>query len=314
MPNDDKDMKKGERKRLKDAYAFWYKIAEQAEASGDESFRNMLDKLDKKLTSGDFRDAADVAAWLDSELAENPYWNSLDVAQRESDVQRFNPTTAAQYESNVSDRRDLLAAEARQYGFTIDDATLDELAAEAQRNNWSDEETRRALRPIAEQQLSEVDGVGDMGGTLGATAAELSQWARRNGLDITEEDSDRLLSSVAFGEMDLNQVKDQLRTQYMVGAYPAWAEQIQQGFDIYDLAAPYRGTAQRMLGRSDITMDDPVMKQMMQFQDESGSWKARPLWEAEKFIRNTDEWQYTDDAYETYASVGASIGKMFGFG
>ena len=61
-------------------------------------------------------------------------------------------------------------------------------------------------------------------------------------------------------------------------------------------------------------MADPIMKQMMQYQDESGSWRARPLWEAEKFIRNTDEWQYTDDAYDTYASVGARIGRMFGFG
>ena len=307
-------MTRQERKQLKDAYAFWYTIADEAEAAGDTSFREMLDTLDEKLQSGDFRDAQDVANWLDAELAENPYWNSLDISQRESDQQRVNPATEAQYESNVSDRRDILAAEARQYGFTIDDATLDELAREAQRNDWTDEETRNALRPIAEQQLGQVEGVGEFGGSLGQYSASLRQWANRNGLDITEEDADSLLSSVAFGDMTFDQVKSQLRTQYMVGAFPAWAEQIQQGFDIYDLSAPYRGVVQRMLGRTDVSMSDPIMKQIMQYQDDSGSWKARPLWEAEKYIRNTDEWQYTDDAYETYANVGASIGKMFGFG
>jgi hypothetical protein len=309
MADDEKKMKKRERDRLKEAYAFWYEIAEQAAAEGDESFRKMLDNLDKKLTTGQFRDATDVANWLDSELATNPYWNSLDTDQRESDVQKFNPATTAQYESNVKDRRDLLEAEARRIGFTIDDATLDQLATEAQRNNWTDEETRSALMPIAQQQ-----DPADMAGEMGNIAAQLSEWATRNGLDISEQDANSLVSSIAFDEMDLNQVKSQLRQQYMIGAYPAWAEQIQQGFDVYDLSAPYRGLAQRMLGRTDISMADPIMKQMMQYQDEGGSWKARPLWEAEKFIRNTDEWQYTDDAYETYASVGARIGKMFGFG
>jgi hypothetical protein len=309
MADDEKKMKKRERDRLKEAYAFWYEIAEQAAAEGDESFRKMLDNLDNKLTTGQFRDATDVANWLDSELATNPYWNSLDTDQRESDVQKFNPATTAQYESNVKDRRDLLEAEARRIGFTIDDAILDQLATEAQRNNWTDEETRSALMPIAQRQDS-----ADMAGEMGNIAAQLSDWATRNGLDISEQDANSLVSSIAFDEMDLNQVKSQLRQQYMIGAYPAWAEQIQQGFDVYDLSAPYRGLAQRMLGRTDISMADPIMKQMMQYQDEGGSWKARPLWEAEKFIRNTDEWQYTDDAYDTYASVGARIGKMFGFG
>jgi hypothetical protein len=307
-------MREGEKKRLKDAYAFWYQIADQAAAAGDRSFRAMLNRLDRKLQKGDFRDAQDVANWLDSELSENEYWNSLDIAQRESDVQRYNPETEAQYRSNVDDRRDLIAAEARRRGFRIDDAILDELATEAQRNDWSDEETRKALLPLAQQRLSETEGVADFTGLIGNYRTELTEWANRNGLSISEEDADRLILSTAFEEMTFDQVKDQLRQQYMIGAFPAWAEQIQKGFDVYDLAAPYRGVAQRMLGRTDISMSDPVMQQMMQFQDDSGSWKARPLWEAEKYIRNTEEWQYSDDAYSTYASVGERIGKMFGFG
>ena len=311
---DGKEMRAGERNRLKEAYRFWYQIADQAAASGDKSFRQMLDRLNKRLNSGQFRDAQDVANWLDAELSENAYWNSLDIAQRESDVQRYNPETEAQYQSNVKDRRDLIAAEARRIGFQIDEATLDQLAVEAQRNGWSDEEVRSAIRPIAEQGFGATEGLGGFTGVLGDQAAELSEWANRNGLSISEEDADRLMLSVGFGEMSLDQVKNELRQQYMLGAFPAWAEQIQKGFDVYDLAAPYRGVAQRMLGRTDISMSDPFMQQMMQYQDESGSWKARPLWEAEKYIRGTDEWQYTDDAYNTYAGIGDRIGKMFGFG
>lgn len=305
---DGKEMRAGERNRLKEAYRFWYQIADQAAASGDQSFQQMLDRLNKKLTNGQFRDAQDVANWLDAELAENPYWNSLTTEQRESDAQRYNPDTEADYKDNVKDRRLLIAAEARRIGFEIDEATLEQLAVEAQRNGWTDEEVRSAIRPIADQTGGELTGI------AGNYAAKLSEWANRNGLSISEQDADRLVLSIGFDEMTFDQVKNELRQQYMIGAFPAWAEQIQKGFDVYDLAAPYRGVAQRMLGRTDISMSDPFMQQMMQYQDESGAWKARPLWEAEKYVRNTDEWQYTDDAYNTYASIGDRIGKMFGFG
>ena len=101
----------------------------------------------------------------------------------------------------------------------------------------------------------------------------------------------------------------------MVGAYPAWAEQIQNGYDIYDLSS-YRGVAERMLGRTSgsLAMTDPILKEMMQYQDANGQIRIRPFVEAEEYIRGLDEWQGSPDAQQTYARTVSSVGRMFGFG
>ena len=61
-------------------------------------------------------------------------------------------------------------------------------------------------------------------------------------------------------------------------------------------------------------MNDPLMQELMQVQGSDGQFKARPLWETERYIRNLDEWQYTDDAADTYAKGMRAVSAMFGFG
>ena len=73
----------------------------------------------------------------------------------------------------------------------------------------------------------------------------------------------------------------------------------------------HRGIVQ---ARMELDEDEPIMQQLMQVQGADGQFAARPLWEAEKYIRGLDEWQYTDDAAETYASATKAVGAMFGFG
>ena len=301
--------KKKDRNQLKAEYQWWFQMAEN-DPTG--SFKQLLLDFQTRLTDPkheeSFQGAGDAGAWLERELLKNEWWRGLSEQERKSYRQQYNPATNEQYLDNVSDRSDLVANRARVLGFDIDPTKLSEIATQAQREGWSDLEVDAALRPLVAE---DTDGYG---GALGQASQDLSAWSTRNGFSIEQSSMDRMIASVAFGDKTIDHVKQELRQTYMLGAYPAWAEQIQAGIDIYDLASPYRSVAQRMLGRSDLAMNDPMMQQLMQVQGADGSWSSRPLWEAERYIRNTDEWQGTDDAAETYAKGMSAVSSMFGFG
>ncbi len=306
---DENEFKKKDRNKLKAEYMWWFQMAEN-DPTG--SFKKMLQEFQTLLTDpkaeGAFQNADEAASWMTREMNENEWWRSLTKEERESYREQYNPETAANYLDNVQDRSDLVANRARILGFDIDPGKLQEIAVQAQREGWTDLEVDAALRPLV---ALDTDGYG---GALGEASQNLSSWSSRNGFTIEQSSMDSMLASVAFGDKTIDQVKQELRQTYMLGAYPAWADQINAGIDIYDLASPYRSVAQRMLGRSDLAMNDPIMQQMMQVQGADGSWTSRPLWEAERYIRNTDEWQGTDDAAETYAKGMSAVSAMFGFG
>ena len=309
MESDKNNFKKKDRNQLKAEYQWWFQMAEN-DPTG--SFKRLLLEFQERLTNPKhkeaFQGAGDAGAWLEKELLKNEWWRGLSEQERKSYRQQYNPATNEQYLDNVSDRSDMVANRARILGCDIDPGKLQEIAVQAQREGWTDLEVDAALRPLVAE---DTDGYS---GALGQAAQDLSAWSTRNGFSIEQSSMDSMLASVAFGDKTIDQVKQELRQTYMLGAYPAWADQINAGIDIYDLASPYRSVAQRMLGRSDLAMNDPLMQQLMQVQGADGSWSSRPLWEAEKFIRGTEEWQYTDDAAETYASATKAVGAMFGFG
>ena len=309
-------MSKKERQELKQYYT--QSLLRLVEDDPNNSFLVGLREYRRRLQSKEkdaFKSVEEANNFLSDLQSTDPWWLSFTVEERRRRLQEVDPEKQANFNESVESARGVLEANARNvYGFDVDPQVLDDLARRSYLEGWDENDIRTELKKLADESLVANETNDGFRGQLGKYAAELSAWSTRNGFEIDQQTADRMLSSVAFGEMTIDQVKDSLRKQYMVGAFPAWAEQINAGLDIYDLASPYRTVAQRMLGRTNVAMNDPIMQQMMQVQDESGSWKARPLWEAEKFIRGTEEWQYSDDAYQTYASVGERFGRMFGFG
>lgn len=309
-------MSKKERQELKQYYT--QSLLRLVEDDPNNSFLVGLREYRRRLQPKEkdaFKSVEEANNYLSDLQSTDPWWLSFTVEERRRRLQEVDPEKQANFNESVESARGVLEANARNvYGFDVDPQVLDDLARRSYLEGWDENDIRTELKKLADESLVANETNDGFRGQLGKYAAELSAWSTRNGFEIDQQTADRMLSSVAFGEMTIDQVKDSLRKQYMVGAFPAWAEQINAGLDIYDLASPYRSVAQRMLGRTDVSMNDPIMQQMMQMQDESGSWKPRPLWEAEKFIRGTEDWQYSDDAYETYANVGERIGRMFGFG
>lgn len=304
-----KEEKRKEREKIKQEYLEAYRLAQN-----DPALLAEARKFDRKVKNGKFRTAEDAKEYWKGVLDSNEWVQNQSNESFGSYVAEADPTMAGEVQAQRGEVELDVSLIAKNLGIELDPARLGALTEKAWREAYDSDQIRDMLREDVTNQLSESEDNLGFGGTIGDFAAELSDWSTKNGFAIGQEDADRMLHSVAFGEKTLDQVKSELRTSYMVGAYPAWADMINAGMDIYDLAAPYRSVATRMLGRSNIAMDDPVMKQMMQTQGGDGSFSQRPLWEAEKYIRGLDEWQYTDDAADTYAKGMKAVSTMFGFG
>ena len=99
--------------------------------------------------------------------------------------------------------------------------------------------------------------------------------------------------------------------------FAVFADQINAGVSLWDLTSAYRQKAADLLEIDPDTLkwDDPLMKDGKLFQSidpQTGKIVARPLWEADKMIRQDDRWQYTKNAADTYDKYTYSILQKFG--
>ena len=289
----------------------------RALAANNPEFQAKMSEYRRRLNKNEddaFESTEEADNFLNDVLKTDPYWTGITTDERGRLIQQADPLRTADYDAAVADKRNGLQAAAAQLGFALSPDQLDSMADQAYREGWNENDIRIHLRPLADAAIGQSDDNQGFSGRIGSAAAQLSDWASLNGISLDQTSADQFISSIAFQDKTMEQVKQELRNTYMIGAFPGWADQIKAGIDISTLANPYKDVAQRMLGRPNIQMNDPLMQELMQVQGPDGQFKARPLWETERYIRNLDEWQYGDDAAMTYARGMKAVSAMFGFG
>lgn len=230
------------------------------------------------------------------------------AAEKQMAEDRLNGTN--NYQAAVDLNRVTLKEMATQYGFSLDGNTLDRLANQMKYENWEPAEARAALQSQLESMTS-----GDFVGRAGDIQNQLQDWAAKNGLDIPATTLQRMIASGAFGQQSVDDMKAELRKTYLAGAFPAWGDKIANGADPYDLAAPYRAAAAKLLevDEGSVGFNDPLLQKAMQGTGPDGKPTTVPLYEFQRMVRNDPRWQKTDNAYATYSSVADDVLKMFGF-
>lgn len=275
--------------------------------------------------SGD-PDAQAFAQWFDSQVEKyraNPTGWSLDAFKLDMNSQpwrqkynskaiedmdleaRFPQLYADQLDADVEALRD----EAVQFGADIAEDELRELAKQKRRFGLTEAQMRNTLTDLATAKS------GNFRGATGQLQSNLREWSRRNGLSLTDNLVNDYVRRVQRGDMTEADVLQDLRRTYMAGAYPAWSDRIDAGYDIADIAAPYKERMARLLEIDDTGIDfsDPLLQKGLQGVGADGKPSVVPLYEFERQVREDPRWQYTDNAYATYTDVGTQLLQMFGF-
>ncbi len=260
-------------------------------------YKEVLEKINssttKTITETEFDDITKNYTWFkdfdaDKQIAE------IAIAEDLANGTNF-------YEQKVLKRRGELAEDANLYGISFTEEQLTEIANKAEYDAYTAKELKTFLR----DEVS-FDGTQDLTGQAGDTQQALQQWSARNGLQIPAESLNNLIKSGAFGDQSFEDMKQQLRKTYLMGAFPGWEKEIAAGADPFDLAAPYRASLASVLeiSEEDISFDDDLLSQAMQ--------TKMTITDLKREARKDPRWDKTENALKTYTDAGTNILQMFG--
>lgn len=291
-----------EAKEIRDGYNFILRMALNDATGSLQEFWKDLAKVIK-----DAQGKTEVIdAYVNRELPKVEYFQGLYGAQAQAEIQAAQPGMEADVERAVDRKRQDITALTETYGIVLPEGQLDILAREAWRSGWERDEIFTNLRPFLEQTIEDPEV--DLVGRAGDMETDLMGWSARNGLDLSRQAAAKYITNLTVGTQTLDDVKADLRRDYLAGMFPAWADRINDGFDPEIIFQPYKDTASRLLEVENVGFDDPLLRSALQNPEQVS------LYDFEKQIRNDPRWQYTDNAFQTYASAGQRIASMFGFG
>ena len=181
--------------------------------------------------------------------------------------------------------------------------------------------TRSGLGFTAEEQTNflanylEKRGVQiteETGGAAKTFLDELRNTYKNNGL--SEPAFDKLANTVKdlIGTGDpelikqkLEEAKQKIRNQ-AAKLNPGLADALANGEDIKDYADQYIKIANGIT-KKNYTMDNPLIKKMMNMKDEKGNYRPASDWEVYDIVRGSSDWDTSADAFNTYANIGDII-------
>lgn len=299
----DEDLTVEEAKDIRNDYNFILRLAANDTTGSVQKFWVDLAKVIQDAKG----DTEIIEAYVNRELPKVEYFSNLYGDQAAAEItEAQGPSMAADVNRAIDVKRQDIVALTETYGIVLPEGQLDLLARDAWYNGWERDEIFTNIRPFLEQTVADPEI--DLIGRAGDMETDLMGWSARNGLDLSRQAAAKYITNLTVGTQTLDDVKADLRRDYLSGMFPAWADRINDGFDPEIIFQPYKDTASRLLEVENVGYDDPLLKSALQNPQQVS------LYDFEKQIRNDPRWQYTDNAFQTYASTGQRIASMFGFG
>jgi len=247
--------------------------------------------------------------------AKNPWFKQRNDNQQEFDVAEQDPSLKQNVQTAIGLNKQKILNWSATRGIEIPNDKIDELARDATRNKWADDDVQLEKNLSIFIGRSLEGGQRDLRGTAGDFQNQLLSWAKKNGIALSDSAAAQYIERLTFKRQTLDDAKQEIRNTYMLGAYPAWADQIKNGVDPDSIVSPYRSAAAELLEipEEQLSWNDNIIKKAMQGVGPDGKPGVVPLWEYERMVRQDPRWQKTDNAYRTYADVGTALLRTFGF-
>lgn len=252
-------------------------------------------------------------------------------SELEADLARYDKQKRPEFQKNLKNLADEIRRVARgKYG----DSILTELEGPKGRElamslvyedtnflsgRFDSEKILRAVEPIwrANQRkpAAERAPTSPAGGESGDFQVQLMGWLSRNGVVLEKDRIDSYLDKMLNTNWSLEQVKQDVRNTVFTRQYAAYADLFAQGQDVADIALDFRQSAASLLEKSidAVGIDDPLVKRAMQHKGADGKPAQMALWEFEREVRKTPEWDKTNNAMSAYTDIGETILRNFGF-
>lgn len=223
-------------------------------------------------------------------------------------LEATDPATARRNLANATTKVRLLMNE---MGLAPRGETMSRLAKVAIIQDMDEQMLRAYLANESKLSYSEH---GVLSGDAGELEQQMRQVATNYGVSFTSSQLKKRLRNILSGE-DTIEAWENLQRARAKAAYPQFADQIDAGMTIRDVADPYISTMANTLEISEtqINLDDTWVKKALTTRDPDGTAKAMPLWQFERQLKDDPRWDRTKQARNEAFSLVSQIGRDFGF-
>jgi hypothetical protein len=183
----------------------------------------------------------------------------------------------------------------------VDDATLEA----AYLGGWDDNQLD--IKALAGK------GTKPLGGDALGTADALKTFANSFGMTYSPSQYDKWSIDIFSGNTTIDELKNKVKTD-SASAYPAYSEQILKGVSLDSLASAYRTSIANILEVDPDSVDynNPFLRRALQNVGPDGKAIVKPIWQFEKELRSSKEWEYTNNARDTMDTLSLKVLKDWG--
>jgi len=170
---------------------------------------------------------------------------------------------------------------------------LSRIADNALQFEWNDAQIRDTLSTY----VRTVNGA--FMGAAQDTAEQLRQVAWKNGMSYSASTYEKWAQSIAAGADNLQHLTQYVRNQAKTLA-PAYAQELDAGQDLYDVASPYIQSKAKILEKNpaDVDLFDSDIRGAISAKGPDGKPASTSLWQFEQNLRAKPEWLKTKNSQD----------------
>jgi hypothetical protein len=167
--------------------------------------------------------------------------------------------------------------------------------------------------------VKKFEDVVELGGNIGADQDRIRAYARDMGIPLTDNQTADYARQVALGETTLDGINDLIKKQ-AIQYFPGLKKSLDAGVTVREVADLYITQAARILeiNPESIELFDTkgpgkYVSQALSYLGPDGMPSQMPLYEFNKLLRSSEQWQYTENARDTYMDFGLRLAQKMGF-
>ncbi len=227
------------------------------------------------------------------------------------------------YNEAVNQYKITVSSIARTLGLNLNDpkiaSYLTGIAETAYLNGWESDYIENTI-------VSNANIVGSIaGGAYASSVEDIAEFANTMGVSLSEKArknyQSRLIGTVGPNGLRIASSPDEIKKEIVNQQsllYPMFSDDFAVGRTLWDVTSLHRKKWADLLEVDEDTLDwnDPLWKDGKIFtmlDEKTGKVMARPVWDAEKLIKQDERWQYTENADRTYETYGMNVLNRFGF-
>jgi hypothetical protein len=249
---------------------------------------------------------------LTATIESSPWWNThSDTVRNLVTSQATDPAT---YNQNLAKAMQIVSLKAQQLGRVMDQGTLQRLGYQTLIENSSFDD--QLLGQLVTNNSTIFHG--EPGAYLGNAAQlndHMKQLASNYGVPVSTQWLDAMVNQVQSGRDSLDGFESIMRARAKA-AFPHFANQIDAGMTIRDIADPYISTYAQTLEvpETQVTLKDSYIQKALSSAGPDGTTRtSMPLWQFQRMLKDDPRYDKTKQAKDDAFSTLNKIGKDFGF-